>query len=693
MKILILLITLCVQSVYSGQKEVGKTGNQTTIKVDTIRHPLNTGIALFIFHPDTIAAKSPCILFCPAYGADDPNEYSGFINHITQHGAVVVFPKYEAQLFNRSTIEVGVRTDEIFGMVSKAVRKYIDTTKIGFIGHSYGAGIIPAISERVLHRQQWGKNGTFLYLMSPWYFPGTSQRELSHFPESSFVFVQVFRNDNINDPRIGYNFFKMLNLPYNRKEFCMVTGASSKQMIICDFRIPLGAQSFGAVDDVLDTLALYQTVDSLFSGVFNKSGAACNYLFGNDKSTRVLPLNKDSTLSLICSDTAKPELPTMPFANSWVSPRNPFIDVNNFRKARKSYVRFRTDKVSKAVNYSIDKRKRQSSSNDENVDVIPNVIDSGFGADGLFMAQIDTIANPLVPDCPSYLFRPAGAVLPAPCVVLLHGYTGQEYRFFEPYISHLVSRGLVVVYPTFPVLPVASAPRVVEEKITILKSGIAACFAIGKGTIDTSKLGVIGHSFGGGSALAISWHLFNDKGWGATGAFMLITAPWYCHGISQEQMQSFPKHVKLVVMVFDDDRINDHQMAADIFNNLNVPSDSKRYFTLMSDEVAGMPMNADHFVPYGTFYIYGQENLLDYYGLYRIGDALSSYVFYGDSSGAQIALGNGDSVQCFMGRKDDGSFLLPCKVTTTPVAMHAEQDYFYTWSNPLNIRAKREKKQ
>jgi hypothetical protein len=107
----------------------------------------------------------------------------------------------------------------------------------------------------------------------------------------------------------------------------------------------------------------------------------------------------------------------------------------------------------------------------------------------------------------------------------------------------------------------------------------------------------------------------------------------------------------------------------------------------MSDSAGGMLMNADHFVPYGTHYIYGQENLLDYYGVYRFSDALAAYAFHGDQAGRQVALGSGDSAQCFMGKRTDGSLVKPCRVTDTPVARHAETDYFYPWDNPLNARA------
>jgi acetyl esterase/lipase len=661
-----------------------------SVIADTIRDPASQRIALYTFRPSGATAALPCVLFCPAYGADNPIEYQGFINRIAHCGALVVFPTYAGRSFTRRSVEIGLRTDEVFGLLSRVVRSSIDTSRIGFIGHSYGAGILPSIAERIIDREGWGGKGAFMYMMSPWYFPGISERELAHFPTNCGVVVQVFERDNINDPRIGSYFFQMLKLPPDRKEFYVVCVPQSMRGLKCDFRVPQGREAPGGADDILDTLALYRTVDSLCAGVFKGQKSAFTFVFGSGK-TRRIPLGAavDTGFCMVGTENPKPFLSRLPYINSWISPRNPFVDVSAFRRARRMGAGFKRQKISNALGYAIDKKKKEDADDATDILIIPNPIDSGFGADGAYGVRVDSILNPLDKASFTFLFTPDSVDgTPLPFIVLLHGYTGQDRFFFEPYISHVVSRGVAVIYPTYPILPVASSAQRVEEKIAIVKSGIAAGLDMAGGRLDTSRVGVQGQSFGGGMAPAIGWDLFKAKGWGTTGAFLYCTAPWYCHGISQAQLDSFPPRVSLVMMVFDDDAINDHQMAVDIFSYIGIPASGKNFITLMTDSIDGAVMRADHFVPYGTHYIYGQENLLDYYGVYRFSDALAAYQFYGDESGRRIALGSGDSAQCFMGRRADGTLVRPCRMTDTPVARHAENDYFYPWFNPLNPRLK-----
>lgn len=656
-------------------------------QTDTIRDPSTQRVLLYVIRPDT-GRSHPCVLFCPRFGSDDPAEYSGLIEHLARQGAVVVFPIYQANSFTRRSVEIGPRTNEIFSLVSRVVKNIVDTTRIGFIGHSYGAGIIPAIATRVLDRTGWGSSGAFLYLMSPWYYPGTSSRTLAGFPKSADVIVQVFADDNINDPRIGAYFFQMLKLPLDQKEFLIVPSPKGPGRIKSDFQVPLGADALGGSEDILDSAAIYRMVDSVFAGVFSGNSSARAFAFGNGTTRKIsLGGKSDTAFAMIATDRPKPYLPFQAYINSWISPRNPFADVTPFRKARRMYVNFKRQKVSQLLSYSVDKRKQESASDSIDFDILSNPIDSGFGADGSYSVHIDSIIDKKTDLSPAYFFRPdIDTVKPWPVVVLLHGYTGQDYKFFEPYISHLVSRGMAVLYPTYPKLPVASSISRVEEKLTIVKAGIDLLHERFGNLLDTSRVGVQGQSFGGGIVPAVGHYLFSRRGWGSTGAYLYMTAPWYCSGISRDELELLPRHTKMITLIFDEDRINDHAIAVDIHNSVILPQENKIFITLYSDSIDGMVMRADHYVPYGTHYVYGQENYLDYYGVYRFGDALAAYSFYGSAEGKAIAMGDGLESLCFMGKRIDKSIVHPARITRTPVAAHPQTDYFYPWDNSLNPR-------
>jgi dienelactone hydrolase len=662
------------------------------IVTDTIRDPSSRRDRIYIMRPDT-SKECPCVLFCPRFGSDNPADYRGLIEHIVSNGVVVIFPLYEANTFTRRSVEVGPRTDAIFSLVAGAAKNIIDTTRIGFIGHSYGAGIIPAIATRLMDHTGWGSNGLFLYLMSPWYYPGTSSRTLEIFPKSAHVIVQVFYDDNINDPRIGSYFFQMLKLPFNQKEFLVVPSPPNAIRYKSDFQVPFSAEAFGGSDDILDSAAIYRVVDSVFAAIFKNKKSAHTFVFGNG-STRKIPLGNqnDTSFVMIATDNPRQYISFRPYINPWISPRNPFVDVTKFRRARRMYVNFKRQKVSNLLSYSIDKKKQESAS-EEDLEILDNPIDSGFGADGVFPVKTDSIVDKNVIESPAYFFRPdTNTSIKWPAVVLLHGYTGQDYTFFEPYISHLVSKGLAVLYPTYPKLPVVSSTSRVDEKLTIIKAGIELLYKQFGGFLDTTRIGVQGQSFGGGMVPSIGYYLFSQRGWGSNGSYLYMTAPWYCSGINSDQLASLPQHTKMITMIFDDDRINDHAIAIDIHNSIKLPSENKNFITLYSDSIDGMVMRADHYVPYGTHYVYGQENYLDYYGVYRFGDALAAYVFNGSLEGKTIAFGDGKDELYFMGKRIDNSPVNQARSTRTPVAKHPQADYFYPWDNSLNPRKDTSKK-
>jgi hypothetical protein len=209
-----------------------------------------------------------------------------------------------------------------------------------------------------------------------------------------------------------------------------------------------------------------------------------------------------------------------------------------------------------------------------------------------------------------------------------------------------------------------------------------------KNKIDTSRVAVAGQSFGGGMAPSIGYQMFLEKKWGGNGAFLFITAPWYSFDITQEKLKSFPDQVKLLMMIFDDDVTNDHQLAVDIYNTINISPEDKDFVTFYSDSSNGLTMNANHFVPYGIHYIYGEQNLLDYYGMYKFFDAMADYVFHNNKDARVTALGNGSKEQTYMGDWSETKPVKQCTVTDYPRAKHSEYEYLYAWDNNLNPRKK-----
>ena len=155
-------------------------------------------------------------------------------------------------------------------------------------------------------------------------------------------------------------------------------------------------------------------------------------------------------------------------------------------------------------------------------------------------------------------------------------------------------------------------------------------------------------------------------------------APWYSFNISQAQVQSFPSDTKLLTEIFDDDVTNDHRMAIDIFNNINIPDSLKDFILLKSDTIGGYVYLANHAVPRTDTAF----NALDYYGIYRLLDALCDYTFNGNISGKNVALGKGSAAQITM-----PTGLKNLVETDYPTAAYPESKYEFPFHDTTNLRS------
>lgn len=132
--------------------------------------------------------------------------------------------------------------------------------------------------------------------------------------------------------------------------------------------------------------------------------------------------------------------------------------------------------------------------------------------------------------------------------------------------------------------------------------------------------------------------------------FIFAAAPWYYFEFSLRQFVNFPAHAKVIVQVYDGDNICDHRIGKEMFDRINLPASEKDFVILRSEEQVGYKLDAEHGTPSSG----SDENALDYYGVYRLFDALADYAWTGNEAGRRIALGNGSDEQRFMGRWPDG---------------------------------------
>lgn len=656
---------------------------------DTFVNPAYDRSVVYVFRPHGVKGRLPVIFFAHDFGSPDPEEYAGLISHLVGRGLVVVFPPVPPITFTRDQL---LKQSTVYVGFEEACRRYgdsIDTTRIGFVGHGFGGGAVPSVARALIAGKGWGTEGAFLYIMAPWYTYWIDQRQMRTFPGHVKMIVQVFEGSDRNSPLIALDIFRTVGIPESEKEFLVMYGDSRGSCRLrANHLTPLSRAGFGGEDNALDTYGIHRMIDALADYAFDGSAVGKAVALGAGKAHECymgtwsdgIPVRR-----MVATDQPEPYLNRGIHLNPWMSVRNPRVEVTRFRKARKLFVRHRAKKVG-ALAKQGKKRVKAALDEEASAEVMENPIAGGYGANGPMAMTVDSFASPLNEGAWVHVFRPAESKGRSPTVFLFHGYSANHPADLGHLIEHLVSRGMAVVFSPYSILPVADGEETVGRKHDMIYAGMVEAVKRSGRHLDTSRIGFFGQSFGAGAIPRIAYRCITGNGWGAAGAFIFMAAPWYTYGITREQYASFPKHVKMIVQIYDDDRTNDHQIAVDVFKSIGIPSAGKDFVTVYSDSLGDYVMSANHFVPYGRHNINGEENLLDYYGVFKLTDALADYAFTGNEEARKTALGNGSPAQRFMGEWEDGRPVRPMEVTDEPRAYHSQLEYLFAWDNPINPR-------
>ncbi|MBD3240972.1 MAG: hypothetical protein GF331_10340 [Chitinivibrionales bacterium] len=311
-------------------------------------------------------------------------------------------------------------------------------------------------------------------------------------------------------------------------------------------------------------------------------------------------------------------------------------------------------------------------------------IDSGFGADGPFEMVADTVPARFMHHRPVYVYRPVGADAPRPVVFFFPAFLSWDPASYNHLIRHLVSRGYCVVYPAY---RLAQFPYQRRTYKRLFSGATAGMKSLGE-LADTSRIGFAGHSFGGSAIPPFAWSCLRERGWGANGTFMYIMAPFFMFRCRQERLEDFPDHVKMIVQVYEDDDCNDHRMAKDIFEAITIPPGNKDFIILRSDTcpATGYRLIADHGVPFSGKDSEGEIDGADFYGVFRLIDALAEHAFTGDTTAGNVALGNGSLVQRYMGTWPDGTPVRPPVITDEAPLLRPRKAFYFKWTHPWNLR-------
>ncbi len=654
---------------------------------DSIPAPTVKGASVYLFKPCKSDTVWPTVFFFHGIGASDPSNYRELCEHLASRGLAVLYPPFSKMIAMAKPEMAYGQLRAGFNAGVEHWREQLDSTRVGFVGHSYGGGAVPALSLEWIKQRLWGKKGAFLYIMAPWYTYEISPLQLEAYPKSVTMIVEVFENDYVNDHRMAKDIFDHIPVSNSRKNYIILRSDSSHTPpLYAGHSTPSGAAG-GESTDNLDFYGIWRLTDALVDVTFNGNPAARAIAFGSgNRQQRFMGTWSDGTLvrELRGGHNAFVYLPENNFMNFWSHARNKrYREVTFFgdkprwgnreRMTLRNYINVRpgageiTDTMA-AVNA------------DSGSPVSP--ITSGFGAPGSYKVSKRDFFHPTKGHGKIYLFSPVGGDGPRPVILFLHGFQWPMPDYYQGLINNIVSQGYHVVFPSYLMYSMTVGNK---KRYELMLAGAVEAMKVLGSSVDTTRIGFIGHSYGGGAVPAVAWHFLKLRRWGRNGAFMFILAPWYVFNFEPEQFSNFPPHTRLLIEVYEGDRISDWRMAEDLFYSFSSISYRNKDFVIVhNDEYDDKELEVDHTSPLSS----GGDDIdaVDYFALYRLADALAAETFRGDSLGRNIALGGGNPEQIFMGTWPDGTPLAQLTVTDRPVTPYPQFLYLFHWNLLWNKR-------
>jgi hypothetical protein len=301
-----------------------------------------TNLIVSVFHPNaTVNPALPTIFFAHGFTSPVGNaaDYGALLTNLASQGYNVVFSPYEGGTINAT---IPQRFDELATGFEGAVSKYgLNTARVGFAGHSYGGGFLPAV---ILHEMMgmadqftaghtWGGTAAFFYSMAPGYaYAGAGQTIVAgsqtiFFPTNLNVVEQVFNDDtSIADPRLAIDIFYNITTLNSQKDFLTVNGDDhGTPPQVADHFLPNSGS--GVTSTSLQAWGIFRHIDALAAYTFTGDANARQIALGGgvpaqtyegvwSDGTNVAPMN--------VTDIPSPSAyPSGPYVVQWSDAANP----------------------------------------------------------------------------------------------------------------------------------------------------------------------------------------------------------------------------------------------------------------------------------------------------------------------------------------------------------------------------------
>ena len=286
----------------------------------------------------------------------------------------------------------------------------------------------------------------------------------------------------------------------------------------------------------------------------------------------------------------------------------------------------------------------------------------------------------------------------APVVIFLHGWGGTNPLYYGAWIDHIVKRGNIVVFPRYQSSILTRRQDFIPNTLDAVKAALER-LQTERGHVhpDLTKIATVGHSLGGLLAASVA-ALAKESGLPRVRAVMAVEP-----GLTQSpanvpmaDLKKIESDTLLISVAGDRDTLaNDYDAKRIYYESTRVSADNKDFVRLVTDDRGSPPLIANHRAPTAPdrYYDNGEGDLtarrsgqtgagapidgqttressrtpsvdaLDYYGTWKLFDALCDAAFYGKNR--EFALGNTPQ-QRFMGKWSDGIPVKELFVTDKP---------------------------
>jgi hypothetical protein len=135
-----------------------------------------------------------------------------------------------------------------------------------------------------------------------------------------------------------------------------------------------------------------------------------------------------------------------------------------------------------------------------------------------------------------------------PVVFFIPGWKSTNHRSYRLILSFIASHGYVAIL---------AKDDQGEFRADYLETYLTDAIKKFPFKLDTSKIGIIGYSSGGGHAFSILNNLSKNQKWGKNGRFIFSLDPWFSFDMNKKDMQTLPSNTNVIVMKF----ANDHYLT------------------------------------------------------------------------------------------------------------------------------------